>query len=196
MLSRRALVRNGAALLVGGSAVGALAGTGGAATAALPDGDLAYLRLLVAIELLGADFYGNALKAQPYGADGTKALARARFNEGEHYTSLAAVLTGAGQAPATADDLDFSYPSGAFSTTAAVSRLAVELETLFLGAYLGAVDGVAAPALKLALARIAANQAQHLSAFCALLGRPPFDLSFPPALPIADASDALGAYTS
>jgi hypothetical protein len=186
-------VKGGAALLLAGSAAGALAG---AASAALPDSDLAYLRLLVAVELLGADFYGNATKAEPYGAAGSKALARALFNEGEHYTSLAAVLTSAGQTPATADDIDFTYPSGSFDSTASVTKLAVELETVFLGAYLGAVDGVQSASLKLPLARIAANQAQHLTAFSELLGRAPFDLSFPAALSIGDASDALDAFTA
>lgn len=186
-------VKGGAALLLVGTAAGSLAGTAGAA---LPDNDLASLRLLVAVELLGADFYGNATKAQPYGAAGSKALARAAFNEGEHYTSLAAVLTGAGQTPATADDIDFTYPDGSFDSTAAVTKLAVDLETIFLGAYLGAIDAVQTPSLKLPLARIAANQAQHLATFSELLGRAPFDLSFPNALSIGAASDALATYTS
>jgi Ferritin-like domain len=186
-------VKGGAVLLLAGSAAGALAGS---ASAALPDNDLAYLRLLVAVELLGADFYGNATKAQPYGAFGSKALERALFNEGEHYTSLAGAVTAAGQTPATADDIDFAYPSGSFASTAAVTKLAVDLETIFLGAYLGAVDGVQTASLTLPLARIAANQAQHLTTFSELLGRPPFDLSFPTALSIGDASDALDPFTA
>ncbi len=186
-------VKGGAALLFVGSAAGMLAG---AAAAALPDNDLAYVRLLVAAELLGADFYTNAKQAQPYGPAGSKALERALFNEGEHYTSLAAILTGAGQTPATADDIDFTYPSGSFDSTAAVTKLAVELETVFLGAYLGAVAAVQTASLKLPLATIAANQAQHLTTFSELLGRAPFDLSFPVALSIGDASDALDPFTA
>lgn len=191
LISRGA--KGGAALLVAASGAGVLAG---AASAALPDNDLAYLRLLVAVELLGADFYGNAAKAQPYGAAGSKALTRALFNEGEHYTSLAGFLTGAGQTPATADEIDFVYPSGSFDSTASVTKLAVALETIFLGAYLGAVDGVQTASLRLPLARIAANQAQHLTTFSELLGRLPFDLSFPVALSIGDASDALEPFTA
>jgi hypothetical protein len=191
-------VKGGAVLLLAGAGVGSLAGSAAAAlpAAVLPDNDLASLRLLVAAELLGADFYGSAAKARPYGAAGSKALARAAFNEGEHYASLAALLTASGQTPATADDIDFAYPDGSFGSTAAVTKLAVELETIFLGAYLGAVDAVQAASLKLPLARIAANQAQHLTTFSELLGRAPFDLSFPTPLSIGAASDALAAYTS
>jgi hypothetical protein len=191
LVSRSA--KGGAALLLAGSGAGMLAGS---ASAALPDNDLAYLRLLVAVELLGADFYGNATKAQPYGAAGSKALARALFNEGEHYTSIAGILTGAGQTPATADDIDFTYPTGSFDSTASVTKLAVALETTFLGAYLGAVEGVQSASMKAPLARIAANQAQHLTTFSELLGRPPFDLSFPAPLSIGDASAALDPFTA
>jgi hypothetical protein len=191
LLSRGA--RGGATLLVAGSAYGALAG---AASAAVPDNDLAYLRLLIGAELLGADFYTKAISARPFAGTGQWYLKRALFNEGEHYASLAGFLTDAGQIPATADDIDFSYPKDAYATVAAVTTLAVTLETLFLGAYLGAVDGVETAALKQPLARIAANQAQHLTVFAEILGRKGFELSFPAALTIDQASDVLAVYTA
>src|SRR4051794_29707545 len=52
----------GAALLVGGAALGAQAANAGAEP--LPDGDLAYARLLVGVELLSIDFYARALDAK------------------------------------------------------------------------------------------------------------------------------------
>jgi len=188
--------KGGAALLVAGSAFGAAAGVTRAASSALPDNDLAYLRLLLTAELLGADFYANAGKAEPYGAEGTKDLARAAFNDGEHYTALAGLLTASNQVPATAGDIDFVYPEGTYSSAGAITKLAVKLETLFLGAYLGAIAAVQDRSLALPLARIAANQAQHLAAFNELLGRPAYSLSFPEALSISEASDGLGTYTA
>lgn len=181
------------ALLVVGSS-GALAAT--ARADVFSDNDLAYLRLLIGAELLGADFYANALKAQPFADVGQGYLKRALFNEGEHYTSLAGFLTGSNQVPATADDIDFAYPKGAFTSVAALTKLAIDLETLFLGSYLGAVDGVENSTLKQPLARIAANQAQHLSVFSGMLGRKGFDVSFPNALTIARATDGLAVYTA
>ena len=67
------------------------------------------------------------------------------------------------------------------------------LETAFLGAYLGAVDGSQTRALKQPAARIAASEAQHLSVFARLAGAGPVGLSFPAPLTIDEASDALDA---
>jgi len=186
--------KGGAAILVAASPLGFLADEAYADT--FPDADLASLRLLIATELLGADFYSTALKAQPYGVRGQKDLKRALFNENEHYTALAGLVAGAGQTPTTADDIDFTYPKGSFDSTAAVTRLAVTLESLFVGAYLGAVGSVQTASLRQPLAQIAANQAQHLTVFAELTGRPGYQLSFLVPLAIDAASDALGAYTN
>ena len=70
------------------------------------------------------------------------------------------------------------------------------LETVFLGAYLGAVDALQTDALKQPLARIAASEAQHLSVFTELPGGDPVGISFPAPLSIDEASNALDAYTS
>ena len=42
-------------------------------------------------------------------------------------------MTGAGQVPATADDITFSYPKGSFDSQAAIMKLAESLEDLTLG---------------------------------------------------------------
>jgi hypothetical protein len=197
-LSRAALLsrgaKGGAAMLAAGSAFAFLDGTASADT--LPDSDLAYLRLLISTELLGADFYTNAIAAQPYRGAGAKELKLALANEKDHYATLAGIFTSAGQAPATADDIDFSYPAGAFTTTGAVTKLAVDLETLFLGAYIGAVTAVQTASLLQPVAQIAANQAQHLTVFSQLLGRSAFKAPLPAALTIDVVTQALAAYTS
>jgi hypothetical protein len=185
--------KGGAAVLAAGSAFGALAETARADT--LPDGDLAYLRMLVATELLGGDFYKSAVAAQPYKGAAAKELKLARANEAHHYTTLSKILTDAGQTPATADDIDFTYPKSAFATTGGVTKLAVTLETLFLGAYLGAAAGIQSISLVQTIAQIAANQAQHLTVFSQLLGRPGFKAAMPTPLPIDMVTQALAAYT-
>jgi hypothetical protein len=182
------------AVLGAGSAFAVLARAARADT--LPDGDLAYLRLLVTVELLGADFYASAVAADPYRGAAARELKLARANERAHYTTLSTIVAGAGQVPATADDIDFAYPKGAFATTGGVTKLAVTLETLFLGAYLGAAAGVQTAALVQPVARIAANQAQHLTVFSQLLGRPGFASAMPAPLTIDAVTQALAAYTS
>jgi hypothetical protein len=150
-----------------------------------PDSDLAFARLLIATELLANDFYSHAIRA---GAPG--ALHEARANERAHYKGLAALMSDAGQPPAQAGDIDFSYPAGAFASSGSIRKLGTALETLQLGAYLGAADGLVSEPLRGLVARIAANEAQHLTIF------EPFHSSFPSALTIEQASDALSRYTA
>jgi hypothetical protein len=187
-------VKGGAVLLVAGSATGFFAGSAAADT--IPDGDLAYARLLVGAELLASDFYAKASASKQFGGDALKYLKRAMFNEQEHYRSMAAVLTGAGQTAATAADFDFSYPKGSFVSKVSIAKLGVTLETTFLGAYLGAVDGLLTNGFKQPVARIAASEAEHLSVFMQFSGGNPVGISFPDALTIDEASNALDAYTS
>lgn len=191
-LSRGA--KGSAAVLVAGAALGPLASV--ASADVYDDNDLSYIRLLIGAELLGMDFYADAIDAKHLGAVGVKDVKAALFNEKQHYQSLATFAVASNVVPATADDIVFSYPEATFTSTGEIVKLAVALETLFLGAYLGAVDAVHANALKQPLAQLAANQAQHLATFAQMLGGRPFPLSFPKALTIGEASDALDAYTA
>jgi hypothetical protein len=194
--------RGGATLLVGGSALGMLAGS---AQGAPPSGapgplsaaDLANARLLIGVELLMIDFYTNAVAAKHLDRDAQADAGLALINEREHYDYLAFVLTSAGLEPLSAADVDFSYPAGSYYSAASVIGLAVTLETLALGTYLGvAAAGLADPELAGAVAQITANEAQHLSVFSQRARQPAFHDAFPAPLTIAEASDALDAYAS
>jgi hypothetical protein len=192
-LSRATLLARGgtvAATVVAASAFGGLAAR---ASAAVPDNDLAYARLLVALELLSLDFYTRAIGA---GGGSQLELRRARAAERRHYDVLAAVLTDAGQVAATAQDIDFSYPRGSFSSWSAVAKLGVRLESLSLGAYLGAVRSLQTPLYREHAARAAASEAQHLSFFAGEVGGRRLGPPLPAALTIDRASDALDAFTS
>ena len=122
--------KGGAAILVTGAATGFFVGS--ATADAIPDGDLAYARLLVGVELLASDFYAKAISSKQFSGDTLTYLKRAMFNEQEHYQSMAGILTGAGQTAATAEDFDFSYPKGSFASKLSVAKLGVTLETVFL----------------------------------------------------------------
>src|SRR5579871_5992346 len=67
-----------------------------AVAAPIPTGDLAYTRLLVGAELLGIDFYTQAIAAGIAGPRIQKFLKRAAFNEQQHYDSVSGILTGSG----------------------------------------------------------------------------------------------------
>jgi hypothetical protein len=98
--------------------------------------------------------------------------------------------------PATAQDIDFSYPRGSFASRAAICRLGVRLESLSLGAYLGAVGSLQTPLYRDHAARAAASEAQHLSLFAGEVGGRRLGPPLPVALPLAKVSDALDAFTS
>jgi hypothetical protein len=192
LLSRGA--KGGAALVVAGGALGAFAA--GAAADALPVGDLAYARLLVASELLASDFYQQAIAASNTSGSVLKYLRRAYLNEQEHYQSVAGIISGSNNVPAVSGDFDFTYPSGTFATEASILKFATQLESTILGTYLGAVGGMQTNSFKTGLAQIAACEAQHQSYLTVATGGKAFNLSFPPALTIQQASDAFSAYTA
>jgi hypothetical protein len=189
----RRSAQGGAALVVAGGTLGALAD---GAAAALPAGDTAYVRLLVGAELLASDFYTQALAASVAGPAVTKYLKLAYFNEQQHYQSVAGILSGEAVTPAIANDITFTYPNGTFASETAIIAFAKQLEANVLGSYLGAMSTVQTTALLTGLSQIAANEAQHVSYFNQVSGGKAFSLSFPPALTITEASNAFAAYTS
>jgi len=184
--------KTGAALLVGGAA---LRYVESAKADPLTDGDLAYARLLVGLELLSIDFYARALEAKQFKPHGQKKLREALGHEQAHYQSVGQILTGAGLVPAGDGDIDFAYPPGTFKKPGGIAKLGFHLETISVGAYLGAVSGLQSGQLVQQMARIAASEAQHLSAFGSSLGRP-FGFAFPAPLPIEQISTALDAFES
>ena len=198
-VSRAELLRRGAvgggALLVSASGFSALAAT--AEAAAPPDADLTYLRLLIAAELLAIDFQTRALASRKLRHDGAAALIKKmRADETAHYTKLAALMTAAGQTPATSADIDFTYPKGSFRSQASILKLAGRLERVMVGAYVGAVENLETPDLRLPIGQIAANEAQHEGAVAALGGRSVIGKAFAPALQIGAVSDALDEFES
>jgi len=186
--------RSGAALLLAGPALISLPAE---ARADVPsDNDLAYARLLVAAELLAIDFYRRLLGSRRFRSAAARELSRSLADERKHHRAVAAILVAAGETPLSPADIDFIYPRQAFASSMSIAALGVRLESLFLGAHLGAVAGFEANALKLEAARIAANEAQHLSVFAGEARGQRIGAAFPRALTIDRASDELDAFTA
>lgn len=180
--------------MLAGSFVGSLVDSAAADT--VPDNDLAYVRMLIGVELLALDFYVRAIASKRLAADTLGYAKRARLNELAHYNRMSEILASTGQTPAVASDFDFSYPKRAFASKSSIAKLGVTLEAAFMGAYLGAVDGLQTGVLKQPVAQIAANEAEHLSVFMRLSGRSPIGNALPKALTIDEASNALDVFTS
>lgn len=189
----RGLAAGSVALAAPATAISFFAGP---ATAATPDADLAWLRVLVAVELLSEDFHQRGAASGKVGRSGVQTLKRIAGGDATHYDRLAAVLTNAGQTPTTADDIDFTYPKTTFAKGGSILRLGLRIETLSLGAYLGALATVESADLRLPLAQIAASEGQHAGAVARLLGHPVASNPFPPPLSIDNVSLALDAFES
>jgi hypothetical protein len=192
-MNRAGLLRTGVG---GGAALFGLGVWADRAAAAVPDVDLAYLRLLVAAELLKADFAHQAVASGKLGAPAAGVIKKMRAADDAHYTGLGALLNEAGQPPAGAGDIDFSYPRGSFASARATTTLAWKLTALTLGAYLGALEQIQTPTIRLPVGQIAANEAQQQSALAPLVGRPVIGSAFAAALPIDVVSAALDEYES
>ena len=188
-------VAGGGGLLVSASGLAAFAARDASASTP-PDGDLAYLRLLIAAELLAVDFHGKALSSRRLEHAAQTVSRQIRADESAHYAQLAGLVTAAGGTPTTAGDIDFSYPKGSFRSQASILRLAGRLEHFMVSTYVGAIESLETPALRLAAGQIVANEAQHEGALSALRGRPVIGKPFALALPIGAASDALDQFES
>jgi hypothetical protein len=193
-IARGALLWRAAALLGSTGALGALAPP--ATAAGIPDADLAYVRLLIGVELLELDFDERALATKRLrGAASVLVRSMQRDNKA-HWMGISALVHGAGEAAATPGDIDFSYPRGSFGSRNAILRLGRRLTTLALGAYVGAVQNVQTPELRLPLGQIAANEAQQVGAYAQLLGAPVVGSAFAASLQIDAVSSALDEYES
>jgi rubrerythrin len=193
-VSRSKFLLGGGAMLASASGLAALAPS--ALADAVPEGDLAYLRLLIAAELLAVDFYSEASAHGDLRQQYAPRAKRIAADEAEHYTLLAALMTAAGQTPATADDIDFSYPGGAFAGTGSALRFAQKLEEVLVGAYIGALANVQTPAYRQTMAQILATEARHQSALSGLQGKPLLGHSLSSPIAMADVSDFLDNYES
>lgn len=197
-LTRAGLLRRGAvgSGVLFASASGLAAVAPAASADGSPAGDLAYLRLLIAGELLAVDFYGRAFDHGDLRRPYAPVARQIRADEREHYELLAAQLAAAGQTPATAGDIDFSYPARIFASRRTVLRFARELERVLAGAYIDALEHVRTPAYRLTMARILASETQHHGALAALAGEQMISRRMPTPFRMDAMSNFLGRYES
>ncbi len=186
--------KGGAALLLAGSVAGSFAGSASADT--IPDADLAYARLLVGAELLAADFYARAIASKQFIGHGARYVKRALFNEQEHYRSVSADPDRRRAAARDGRGLRLRVPEGS-----------VRLEDLDREARHHAGDDVPRRVSRCGR-RVADECAQAAGGAdrgergrapeChhAARRRDPVGISFPNALTIDEASNALDAYIS
>src|SRR5690242_20643483 len=157
-----AVTRRGA-LLRAGAAAGAATLLGpAAARAALPapapvGDDVAYLQFATIAERVALNYYRRA---------GDRPRARQKAAQ------VAKLTTALGADAPSHDDFTIALPSKAFATPRTTAALGARIETLLVRALLGALAAVTDGSSRLLLARLLANDAQHLAALRAAAGLP------------------------
>jgi rubrerythrin len=175
-------------------AVGALALPGVARAGAPTEADLAQYRLALGTELLGIDFYRRAGRSKLFPANRRRDFALALANEQEHLKAVSALLAGAGQTVPAADDFDIAFPARAFTSRLRIAQLGIELETAFLGTYLGAAATLSDPSVAATAARLAASQSRHLALHWSIADQRPVGPAFPVPLDVEQVSAVLDKY--
>lgn len=186
-LSRRQLVV---------SAIGAgLAGGLGAETArAATDDELAFANFGQATELLLADLYDRSVTSGLFERHGAREIRRAALNAREHAAALAGLLTGAGQQAASPEDFEFDWPDGTFASRSAVGEVGLVITESLAGVYASALTVVSIPSHRRLYASMLASLSRQIAFLGPASGGRAIGISFPPALEIEAASDAIEAY--
>lgn len=175
-------------------AVGALALPTAARAASPTEADLAQYRLALGTELLGVEFYRRAHASKLFPAHRKRDFALALANEQQHQKAIGGLLAAAGQTVPSADDFDIAFPARAFTSRLRLARLGIELETAFLGAYLGAAATVSDPSAAATAARLAASQSRHLALHWAIADQRTVGPAFPVPLDVEEVSAVLDMY--
>jgi hypothetical protein len=190
-MNRRRLILSAAGA---GLAVSGFAAPAGLAAATATDDELAYANFGLATEFLLKDFFTETAAAKLFVGAAARECARAGFNAGEHAAALSKLLTDAGQTAAVEEDFEFAWPDGTFATKKAALAAGRTVTRTLLGVYLGAAGAISIASYRMLFASMAANLAQQVAALSQLSGIRAVGISFPPALDVETASDAIEAY--
>ena len=191
-MNRRQLILSaaGAGLAVDGLAVP----SGAAAVLAATDDELAYANFGLAAELLLKNFYEKTIAAKVVTGVSVRELARGGLNAAQHADALSKLLTGAGQTAAVAEDFGFTWPDGTFASGKSAASTGLTVAEPLLGVYQSAASAISIPSYRTLYASMAANVAQQVGALSQLAGGRVVGISFPPAVDVQTASDAIDAY--
>ena len=180
--------------MVGGTALIVAGAHPLSALAAPSDDELAYANFGQAAELLLQDFYAQAGAAKLVAGAAGRELARGGFSAGEHAAALAKLLTDAGQTAAVAEDFEFAWPDGTFASKKSRGGGRPQDHAPAPRRLPRRCGGVSIASYRTLFASMAANVAQQVAALSQLSGGRMVGISFPPAVDVETASDAIEAY--
>jgi hypothetical protein len=185
-VSRRAAV--GSALVAAATIAAGRSPNAGAADQPTDD-DLAFANLGLAMEFLLRDFYEHVAEAKLVSGRVAADFDRGRFSAGEHASALGDLLTGAGQAPAAAEDFAFAWPKDTFARPATAAHGGMTVASALTGLYVKASSSLAIPSYRVLYASMAANVAQQVAVLSRAAGLHSVGVSFAPGYEVETASD-------
>ncbi|MEZ5101831.1 MAG: ferritin-like domain-containing protein [Thermoleophilia bacterium] len=191
---RQALARAGkglGALAAAGGAAGALATS---AAAAPSETDLAWLPSASRSSSRASSTGRSLGRARAFADDGP-VPERALAAERAHLKVLTDALIAGGGTPIEGVDLEPTFPRGTFGSRTAAARVGRSLEQLSVRTYLGALASVSDAAVRLALVKVVAGDAEHLAFLNDATTGSPVGLATKPILyDLARASDELATF--
>jgi hypothetical protein len=191
-MNRRRLILSAAGA---GLAVSGFAGTTrGLAALTATDDELASANFGQATEFLLKDYYAKFAGAKLATGVDARNIARGAFNANEHAAALGKLLTDAGQTAAVEADFEFVWPEGTFTKIHSAATAGLTVTQALLGTYLSAAGAISIPSYRALYASMAANVGQQVGALSALGGGRVVGVSFPAAVDVETASDAIEAY--
>jgi rubrerythrin len=179
-------------LVRGALAAGALYGAGavgpwvGRALAKTSDGDLEILSFALTLEEVESAFYAAAKKTVSLTNDLSQLAKEFGEHEKQHAEVLRDTISQLGGEPPDAPTVKFGL-----SDQASFLRVAVELEEIGVGAYLGAAPQLTTPDLINAAGAIAQVEARHAAALRVAAGQDPAPSAFDRPLPPQEADAAI-----
>ena len=190
-MNRRRLILSAAGA---GLAVSGLAAPSGLAALTATDDELAYANFGLAAEFLLHDFYAKTTAAKLFSGDAAREIARGGLSSAQHADAQAKLLTGAGQTPSVAEDFEFVWPDGTFANKKSATAAGLEVSQPLLGVYLSGAALISIQSYRTLFASMAANVAQQVGSLTQLSGGRVVGVSFPAAVDVQTASDAIEAY--
>jgi len=193
-LNRSQFLRNGAkggiALVAGGTMLGQVSGIAFASSGV---SDNSTLQAAYAAESLAVFVYSAIVKnfhsfKHPRLED-IDYFRAALKNEQDHKAFLAKAL-----GSKTPTGLQLKVPSSALTSGHALLKTGVALETAFVQTYLGAVETLSSAELKVIAAKVATNEASHLSFIMDQFNGKAVLLSLPSTGTVPDAAKALSPF--
>ena len=172
----------------GGSDPNTGAGTG---TDRYGRGDLGIVRFAVTLEYVEVDFYDKAIASGKLKGRALELAKRFRAQEQQHVQALEGAIRKLGGKPPTKP-----RPNYPLQSAQAITKFALELESLGAAAYLAQADRIADKELLAAALAIHSVEGRHAAAFATLLRQSPAPDAFAQPAYAADVLNQLHSLTA